>query len=76
MNKYKVKINYEVGELISIANGDKVMGTYPDTISVVSLAPSCEIATALCVSVIATSLSEHSKFCRIKDTFVQEINEE
>ena len=76
MNKYRVKIKYEVGEVISVADGDKAIGTYPDTVSLVSSAPCGEIASALCVSVIATALSNDGKFCRIKDTIVEELNEE
>lgn len=76
MPKFKVKINYDVGEEITLADSNSVFGSYPDTVTLTTQAPTCEIATALCVAIITTALSDNKKYCRIKDTFVQEVNEE
>ena len=71
MDKFKVKVEYEVAEIIDTPHDEKRMGTYPDSETVIVNAPAPELATLMVEAVLVETYSERGKYLLIKNTYVQ-----
>ena len=71
MDKFKVKVECEIAEIIDTPDNEKRMGTYPETQLAILNAPTCDIATALVLGALAETYSERGKYFLIKNTYVQ-----
>ena len=76
MSKFKVTLDYEVAAEIKSPDGTSCMGTYPDKNTLEVYAPNCMVATALVIGVMADTFSERKEFIRIKNSYVQEVEED
>lgn len=71
MEKFKVKVEYEVAEIIDTPDNEKRMGTYPDEQTAIVKAPACDIATMIVLAALVEMYSERGKYLLIKNTYVQ-----
>lgn len=76
MHKFKVKVEYEIAEIIDTPDNEKRMGTYPDFETAIVNAPAPELATLMVEAVLVETYSERGKYFLIKNTYVQPYTED